>query len=216
MRQAWLLVLAISFGSMVLNCKPNETDTKSPADASNKPLIGLQHNTSQEDATPTPAPRPAEEPRESPDTKTPQDEQAAKVKVNTIIPEFDDYPVKKVFEGSNAPLKLNSETRMFKTRFKRAAEGPPNFAGRYIVATWGCGTDCLMGGLIDAKTGETYMIPFSICCIYEKDPEAEKVEIRKNSRLIKFNGLLNENEGDNYKHFFLFENSKFVRIAPGS
>jgi len=37
----------------------------------------------------------------------------------------------------------------------------PNFAGHYFVIRWGCGSDCLMMAIIDAKTGKVYSPPLS-------------------------------------------------------
>jgi len=129
-------------------------------------------------------------------------------------PRFEDYPAKEIFTGKTAPLKLNEDTRMFRTRLSQAAKGPPNFAGRYILVTWGCGTDCLMGGVIDAKTGDTTMIPFSICCQdIDAQEDMEKVDVRKDSRLAIFNGLLNEEESEVKTHYYLFENGKFTPLS---
>ena len=37
----------------------------------------------------------------------------------------------------------------------------PNFAGHYIVIRWGCGSDCLMMAIVDAKTSEVHPPPLS-------------------------------------------------------
>jgi hypothetical protein len=147
----------------------------------------------------------------------PVNRSSPKNKVNPgSAPAFADYPVTDVFEGKTAPLIFTSESRTFRSRFGAAAKDSPNFAGKYIVTTWGCGTDCLMGGVIDAKTGDTFMIPFSICCILEaSDGDRQKVETRKDSRLIIFNGLLNEKESETKRHYYLFENNKFARVPEG-
>ena len=128
-------------------------------------------------------------------------------------PEFSDYKVDEVYTGETAKPVFNDKTSQFRTRLKEAAEGEVNFAGRYILAAWGCGTDCLMGGVIDAKTGETSMVPFSICCILEDADEAlEKMDFRKDSRLIIFNGLLNEDDKGGKIHFYEFRNGEFTKL----
>ena len=33
---------------------------------------------------------------------------------------------------------------------------PPNFAGHYVLATWGCGTQCTQVAIVDLKTGFVY------------------------------------------------------------
>jgi len=38
----------------------------------------------------------------------------------------------------------------------------PNFAGHYFVVSWGCGSQCVMMAIVDAKTGVVYDPPFSL------------------------------------------------------
>lgn len=71
---------------------------------------------------------------------------------------FKDYPAK-VYTGKKAPLKLG-DWRSFRTRLGAAhKDGEINFAGNYIVTTWGCGMSCVSGAMIDKRTGRVYDIP---------------------------------------------------------
>ena len=70
------------------------------------------------------------------------------------IPHFKDYPVDQLYNGVNTPLVLTKRYRTYSTKLKEAAREKPYFAGHYILTTWGCGTTCLMGAAIDAKTGK--------------------------------------------------------------
>ena len=72
-------------------------------------------------------------------------------------PQFEAYPAS-VYEGQNAlpNLSSDSQTRMSRTRIKEWSKVKPNFAGHYILATWGCGTDCMQMAIIDAKTGKVF------------------------------------------------------------
>jgi len=45
----------------------------------------------------------------------------------------------------------------FRTRLREGIKGEVNFAGRYIITGWGCGTGCSQMAIIDAKTGRVYM-----------------------------------------------------------
>jgi hypothetical protein len=75
------------------------------------------------------------------------------------------------------------------------AEEGPNFAGRYTVALWGCGSSCNGGALVDEKTGEVLALPFSHI---GADPgrfgdgtvafRDKMVSFRKDSRLFAFRG----------------------------
>jgi hypothetical protein len=76
----------------------------------------------------------------------------------TRPPMLGDFPVKQIFKGSTAKLDLksNRDGYMFKTRLQAAGTGHPNFAGHYIVAEWGCGSNCQSSMMIDAVDGKIY------------------------------------------------------------
>src|ERR1044071_985780 len=130
------------------------------------------------------------------------------------IPRFRDYPVSETYRGKTAPLVLTRDDRIFRTRLRWAAQNlKPNFAGRYILTTWGCGTSCLMGAVIDARTGRVHWWDFSICCWgYDVDENFQPIEIRLDSKLIIFSGARNEKEGDVGTHFYKFESGRFVHV----
>ena len=132
------------------------------------------------------------------------------------VPQFKDFPVDEAFVGKNAPVIITRDDRMFRTRIREAARGKPNFAGHYIVTTWGCGTSCLMGAAIDAKTGKVYWWNFSVCCWNDIDENFRPIEFRLNSRLIVFSGVRNEKEGDDGAHFYKFEKGRFVHVRSVS
>lgn len=72
-------------------------------------------------------------------------------------PKFEAYPAK-VYTGPNAKLVFGGDpqARMYRTRLREWATGKVNFAGHYILFTWGCGTGCVQIMFIDAKTGKVY------------------------------------------------------------
>src|SRR6266550_3698356 len=78
-------------------------------------------------------------------------------------PRFEDYPVRKRFNGNPAPISFRSCSlaRTFRTMLKGAVNLGPNFAGHYGVNHWGCGTECIQIGIVDLKTGKVYMPAFS-------------------------------------------------------
>ena len=130
------------------------------------------------------------------------------------VPQFRDYPVSEAYKGKTAPVILRRDDRMFKTRLRDAAKNQkPNFAGHYILTTWGCGTSCVMGAVIDAKTGLVYWWDFTVCCwSFDVDDKFEPIEVRLNSNLIVFSGARNEKEGDIGAHFYKFENGRFIHV----
>lgn len=125
-------------------------------------------------------------------------------------PQFKDYPVTEIFSGKAAPLVLTKDDTMFQTRLREAARQKPNFAGHYILATWGCGAGCRDGAVIDAKTGKVYWIPHTTCCW--KNGVEQPIEFRLESKLVVFSGARNEKEGDNGAHFYKFENGQWTHI----
>jgi len=50
---------------------------------------------------------------------------------------------------------------MFRKQLTSAAGQPPNFAGHYRFALWGCGSNCAAGAVIDLQTGEVFQPPLA-------------------------------------------------------
>lgn len=103
--------------------------------------------------------------------------------------QFEDYPVDTVFEGEPAPVDFGSwpEAYTFRTRIRDAVAQGPNAAGRYTVASWGCGTLCQASAVIDAVTGE--IAEFGMVTHYG-------LEHRLDSRLVILNYAALEIEPD--------------------
>lgn len=76
-------------------------------------------------------------------------------------PRFEDYPAPPAVIEKRATLKLNSAfARKYRTALREGLRDYPiEFAGRYVVVTFGCGTTCMFGGWVDAKTGEAFGMP---------------------------------------------------------
>jgi hypothetical protein len=108
-------------------------------------------------------------------------------------PRFQDYSVA-VYKGKRAPVNLNSAegAGTFRTRLREGASKGVNFAGRYTLVAWGCGTSCLMAGIIDAKTGTVYFPKelggFGVW-YFSDNPNAEALEFKANSRLLVLSGF---------------------------
>jgi hypothetical protein len=125
-------------------------------------------------------------------------------------PKFSDFPAT-VYTGKvHKPILDSPDKREFRTRINEAAKGKPNFAGNYILATWGCGAGCLAGAMIDAKTGVVTFLPWSVCCT--SNYEVEPIQYRPDSRLLLVVGLLNE-EGTDSQHYFQMTNGALTPVA---
>jgi len=77
-------------------------------------------------------------------------------------PKFEDFPAGETMHGTAASVKLSTRSeRMFQTRLTKAAKEPPNFAGHYRIAYWGCGSNCSAAALVDLQTGEVFPPPLA-------------------------------------------------------
>lgn len=130
------------------------------------------------------------------------------------IPQFKDYAATDYYQGKTVSPIITKDDRTFRTRLREGAKEKPNFAGRYILTAWGCGALCLMGAVIDARTGKIYWLPHSTCCWRVGDDNFNPIEFRINSRLVVFSGLRNESEKDSEddSHFYEFKNGRFIFI----
>ena len=90
---------------------------------------------------------------------------------------FEDFAIAEAFQGpSVAPVLASFEERRYRTVIRRgvdkgwgaedgttgkelAAPGP-NFAGHYVIVTWGCGSPCMMAAIVDLKSGRVFPPPF--------------------------------------------------------
>jgi len=73
-------------------------------------------------------------------------------------PQFDDFPVTKIYRGPQRPVDLHSnpQAMTYRTRLREGARHKPNFAGHYIAVDWGCGSNCQSYMLIDAVSGKVF------------------------------------------------------------
>lgn len=113
-------------------------------------------------------------------------------------PRFEDYAAA-VWRGRVAPLDLGSHpsARRYRTLMRRQQrdEGV-NFAGRYTLATVGCGTGCSIAAVIDARTGRasfpTELYGWtSIVGDYDPPEGEEWWAYRADSRLLRIIGRPN-------------------------
>ena len=111
---------------------------------------------------------------------------------NRSLPKFADYraAVEKPRVRS-IDFKKNRDANSFRTRLSSGLRGGVNFAGHYVVVGWGCGTGCISGAIIDARTGNV-LWPEQLNGIgvyYAGDSYAdEPVAFRKYSRLLTITG----------------------------
>lgn len=67
---------------------------------------------------------------------------------------FEDYKTTNTFSGLRRPPILDTPFKhSFRTVLTKASKGDPNFDGKYVVASWDCGTSCQHFAIIDLEAG---------------------------------------------------------------
>lgn len=130
-------------------------------------------------------------------------------------PKFDEHKVE-VWTATPKAVDLDShkDARMFRTRLTEARNEGVNFAGHYIFTYWGCGTNCLVGAVIDGKTGKVFF-PEEVAGLGVglpgTDIEAEALEFRKDSKMLIVRGALSN--GDSVgTHYLVWEGNRFRKL----
>lgn len=140
------------------------------------------------------------------------------------LPTFSQYSVRaENIKSKPVNLKSHKDARMFRTNLRNAAKGKVNFAGHFILTSWGCGTSCAQVGIIDARTGNVFF-PDELQGIgmgmSDWSDDTELLEYKANSSLLKLNGFdgaarerENPDEGTYYYRWMgrSFKKLKFVK-----
>jgi hypothetical protein len=105
------------------------------------------------------------------------------------IPQYSNFNVKVENKTAKAVNLLSHiKANKYRTNLKNAfAKSKVNFAGKYILTQWGCGTACIEAALIDVKTG-TVLMPIILTGVtqgYNPDFENHEIlEFKNNSNLL--------------------------------
>ena len=125
-------------------------------------------------------------------------------------PSFNDFKVTTIYQGAPAQVILKSEDeKAFRTRLREAAKQPVNFAGQYVLTTWGCGTGCLYGAAVNKKTGIVTFLPGSVS---GWQGQGERVMFHRISRLLILAGVIDEGE-EHGLHYYELVNDKFIHLS---
>jgi hypothetical protein len=111
----------------------------------------------------------------------------------STAPTFTQYAAK-VEKRRNVKVNLRSHkhANTFRTNLRNAAKEGVNFAGHYILTTWGCGTNCSQTAIIDARNGRVFFpdqlagAGFGFC---EFPDDTEPIVYQADSRLLVLNGF---------------------------
>ena len=77
---------------------------------------------------------------------------------------FEDYPVRPIATPSTAHGVLGKydwmDRKVFTQSVKAEISKGPDFAGRFAILVWSCGTACSSATIADIQTGKTHETPF--------------------------------------------------------
>lgn len=143
---------------------------------------------------------------------------ARRVAKQSEPPRFERYPVKEIYKGRVAPVRLDTRrARMFRTRLREDSRGGVNFAGHYAVVFWGCGTGCAQVAVVDVKTGRVYWPPLDYTDIPERPEEGEDQaafwarhrNFRPDSKLLILTRNHYDGRGGYTAYYYLFDRNRF-------
>ena len=123
------------------------------------------------------------------------------------LPVFEDCP--RAVQSIEKTPRLNfpdAQSRKYRSVLRDAANGPVNFAGRYVLAEWGFGARCVMAAAIDKTSGRVVPLPFT-ASDWPLDVD-EPIEYRVDSCMVIVKGSRNEsNEHGTY--YYAFDGASF-------
>lgn len=125
-------------------------------------------------------------------------------------PQFKDYAAAR-YEGRVRQVRIEGgKSRKFATALRGSEGRRANFAGRFVLASWGCGASCVMGAAIDAKSGDVYWLPFTVSN-WGFDV-SQPLEFRRDSRLLVVHGSRDERGIGSETSYYLFDGGKFEEL----
>jgi hypothetical protein len=147
-----------------------------------------------------------------------------------LLPQFEDYPTRKIFAGTLAAPKLVTPFQQryadeirdgIDKGFGVSRDGKeqtgPNFAGNLIVIQWGCGAPSKRMAMVDARNGDIYYPPISIngmgarsfdlplLMVGNAVPQNPDVEFRLTSRLMIIRATRSQSDRrSSFVYYFLW------------
>ena len=82
---------------------------------------------------------------------------------------FEKYKPNKISVKKKAKINYSSNptAKEYRTRITDGYKsGDINFAGHYITISWGCGTGCMSGAMVDIQDGKVYDLPMGETTFY--------------------------------------------------
>jgi len=135
------------------------------------------------------------------------------------LPPFDQFSVKKTFNGKAARIDLKSDRKAkeYQTALREGAQKGPNFAGHYTIVPIGCGSGCTKIAVVDAGNGKVFF-PKGLSQIITAGwwHEPEGPVFRLSSRLLVVYGETNSENAPYGISYFEWTGNEFklLRFEP--
>jgi hypothetical protein len=147
---------------------------------------------------------------------------AALAIAQTTGPKFEDYPAKETFSGKpTSPVFKRAKDKLFRAQIRDQAASGPNFGGLFTIASWGCGTECIGGVMIDEKLGTILDLPFETVtwapgvfedrAVWPSD-KFEPIEFKPTSRLLIIHGCNGEKRDTCGVFYYEWNGSQFKLV----
>ena len=132
---------------------------------------------------------------------------------SSLKPSFQQYPVK-VEKLKAQPIRIQSDSKRYKTFLTELKKQPINFAGHYVLDSYGCGGGCQGIGIYNAKTGVAFIhqAQFSECYSEKHGWHDRDYDMRINSQLLILIGRRTEDLARCEKVYYLIEGDRLRQI----
>src|SRR5262245_16315463 len=135
------------------------------------------------------------------------------------VPQFTNYPSRVIRTSRSIPVDIGSTpyTSCFRTMLRDTARRGVEFAGHYALSYWGCGSECARIGIVDLRTGRSYVSPFWVTGMGVKiQPDSRLLVVNDAAEVTKHFGDLGAPIPDGYQpEYYLWTGRKLLLIDNG-
>ena len=132
---------------------------------------------------------------------------------------FKRYPASPVHDlKPAAPIVSNGQAHLFRTVIREQAKSGPDFAGHFTIVRIGCGSGMVCLAIADALTGRVFFSPKLKSVFIFRTADVERLNYRRDSRLLIAAGSPNEDESREGLSYYLWQHDKFrlIRFIPSA
>lgn len=144
---------------------------------------------------------------------------------NAGTPKFDAYPARITTATLHPPSLTTPEAHQFRTAIAKGATAGVNFAGRYTIVGWGCGSSCLDWAVVDSQTGRVHFDAARrvVSTVHVDDDRSQPgdrvnrtfnaLRFRRDSSLLVLQGAPQEDEAREGVTFLRWTGRRFEQVG---